>query len=71
MPLTPCLCSTPSIPAADPTSQTSAAIVLNAPPGATALYFLVKLCPQPSGTCLDRTCPDIFCDVKGLSAGAK
>lgn len=67
----PVLCSTPSIPAADPTSQTSATIVLNAPPGVTAQYFMLKLCPQPSGTCLNRNCPDIFCNVQGLSAGAK
>lgn len=63
--------STPSIPAADPISQTAATIVLNAPPGVTAQYFLLKLCPQPSGTCLERTCPDIICNVKSLKAGAK
>lgn len=67
----PNVCSTPSIPAADPTSQTAATIVLNAPPGVTAQYFLLKLCPQPSGTCLERTCPDIICNVQSLKAGAK
>jgi hypothetical protein len=71
LPMTTPAAATPSIPAADPTSQTSATIVLNAPPGITASYFLLKLCPQPSGTCLDRTCPDIICNVQSLKAGSR
>ena len=63
--------STPSIPAADPTSQTTATVVLNGPPGVTVTKFLLKLCPQPAGPCLERECKNAICKVEGLTACTK
>lgn len=70
-PLAPPCRSTPSIPAADPTSQTTATIVLNGPPGVVTSLFKLKLCPQPTGACLERECKTAICKVEGLAPGAK
>jgi len=59
---------------ADPTSPTTADILLNPPAGvnpADVEKYIVKLCLQPDGTpCITKECPGIDCPVDGLTPGA-
>ncbi|KAL4448135.1 hypothetical protein ABPG75_005354 [Micractinium tetrahymenae] len=63
----------PVIAAADPTSPTTATVLLNPPavaPGPVDKYK-VTLCEQPAGTpCVTKECPTITCPITGLTPGA-
>lgn len=63
-------CRSPVIASKEPTSPTTAAILLNPPAsGGVVTSYEVKLCPSaPStGPCLTKSCPTASCSVTGLT----
>ena len=66
-------CRAPVIVSAQPTSPTTAAILLNPPAaGGPVTSYEVKLCPSApaTGPCITKSCPTASCSVTGLTPGA-
>jgi hypothetical protein len=69
----PCLlrCRSPVIAAADPTSPTTASVLLNPPTsGGPVTSYNVQLCPAAGNErCVTATCPKVNCPITGLTPG--
>ena len=69
----PVHCRSPILAAGDPTSPTTASILLNPPTsGGLVTSYEVQLCPAPpaGGACISKPCATVNCRVTGLVPGA-